>query len=186
MKKIILILSLVLITLSLPNIGYSQASTRLISESEEKIFYNFNKKDFDKAEYLASASEFNNWSRINTNFSGIIRVDEIAVKKFLSGSDGIETDERPIAVYYTIKNGKKDGPAFAFVKNGSLTFITNYKNGKKDGIEKLFYFNGTVNSIVKYSNGKFIAGKCYNGDYWNESQTLKWQENISFGCLIPD
>lgn len=51
---------------------------------------------------------------------------------------------------YTMKNGKYDGKAYNYYKNGKVNFEFNYVNGLKEGIVKRFYEDGKLYSQTPY------------------------------------
>ena len=54
------------------------------------------------------------------------------------------------------KNGKRDGPARVWNKNGSKSFECNYKEGKLDGLWTKWYEDGTEAGRRTFKNGERV------------------------------
>lgn len=53
---------------------------------------------------------------------------------------------------YSLKNGKKEGKAYNYYKNGKVDFEFFYVNGLKEGIVKRYYMNGKLYSETPYTH----------------------------------
>ncbi len=84
-------------------------------------------------------------------------------------------------------NGKKNGVAKIFYKNGTLAEKTHYKDGLKDGTSETFGINGKPLAFTTYRNGKpdgpcrtyLENGELYSsGQYKNGLKTGIWEFHI--------
>jgi sugar lactone lactonase YvrE len=53
----------------------------------------------------------------------------------------------------TYRNGKLDGPAVEFFRNGTMSAYRVYRNNRMDGICKLFYDNGALKAKIPFKDG---------------------------------
>ncbi|MBU2650056.1 MAG: hypothetical protein KKA81_03900 [Bacteroidetes bacterium] len=55
---------------------------------------------------------------------------------------------------YTVRMGKKDGPAWVYYPEGEVKEESQYRGGQKNGISRWFYKDGTVYEVTPYKDGK--------------------------------
>lgn len=96
----------------------------------------------------------------------------------------------------TFKNGKKNGPARFFHKNGQMKEKVDYAEDKKEGVEKYYDSSGNLKKEIPFKLGKAVftfkavdSGKTFL--FYQEGKQIgakKWKypEGISADALIPD
>ncbi len=77
------------------------------------------------------------------------------------------------ASFYVDKNGKMQGDAITFYKNGKISSSNFFINGKGNGIYKMFYPNGKIKSLMHLKNDLFDGLAYYFDSLGNiESEIL--------------
>jgi antitoxin component YwqK of YwqJK toxin-antitoxin module len=66
-----------------------------------------------------------------------------------------------LSLHVFVKNGKKNGVATRYDKNGVKFSENTLKDDQLDGMQEFFYKNGEIKSVLYYTNG-VVDGECIN------------------------
>ncbi len=80
------------------------------------------------------------------------------------------------------ENGKKNGLAYSYYKNGSVATVMNYVNGELEGIYKTYYENGQINEDYMYQ--RYYNSRKFIG--WNKTFDESGQITKAFHALGND
>lgn len=81
------------------------------------------------------------------------------------------------AIRLAFKDDLREGPSCQYYPTGQLYKEVEFVKDQKDGKEKTYFEDGRMNSIYPYKNGK-LEGKA---EHWNESGTLIFQAEYKEG-----
>ena len=87
-------------------------------------------------------------------------------------------------VKYELKNGKMDGFAEFYYKNGNVKEEQNWKNGKKDGFSRIYYEDGTLDQEGNWKNDKKDGTFKYYDKNGQLERQEKWENGFYGGVKI--